>query len=68
MKNTINHIDLVTYRGGRIEKETKSINEISVPDLWHLAQEFRSQGNMPAHDAILNTWHIAHALLDTLLP
>ena len=48
------------------------INEVCIPDLWHIAMWLKDnppprmhdhlQG-MPVHEAILETWHLTHDLL-----
>ena len=40
--------------------------DIQVPDLWNLAMSMKEGGNIRAYEAILNTWHLAHAMKDRL--
>ena len=39
-----------------------ALKDIKIPDLWHIAMTFRE----PVRGAILETWHLAHDLLQNL--
>jgi hypothetical protein len=52
------------FKGGTNEK-TLPIDEVHVPDLWHIAQKVRTGAYMEpdyrkmAYEKIIETWHIA---------
>lgn len=50
------------HKGGKGEKRI-SINQLVIPDLWHIAQ---AELDLNCKDAILRTWHIAHDLRRTV--
>ncbi len=41
-------------------KITKNINEITIPDLWHIATRL----DKPAKEMVLEVWHLCHSLKD----
>lgn len=51
--------EIVRAKGGAAE-QTVSINQIVVPDLWHIAMGF-PEGSRE-REMILETWHLAHDL------
>jgi len=42
----------------------KDIDEISIPDLWHIAM---AQGKGKSREMILECWHLCHNLKNKLL-
>jgi hypothetical protein len=40
-----------------------NVNEIVVPDLWHIAMELDKQGSPVASAAVLETWSLCHDLI-----
>lgn len=42
------------------------VNDIVVPDLWHVAMWLRRQGETEASAEVLETWHLCHDLLNVL--
>jgi len=47
-------------------RHTVPLNEVQVPDLWHVASYLHDQGHDEASNAVLETWHLAHDLLANL--
>jgi hypothetical protein len=43
--------------------ETQRAGEIQIPDLWHLAMWLSNENMQAESDAVLETFHLAHALL-----
>ena len=35
-----------------------------VPDLWHVSQYLKENGNLPAATMVLEAWYMAHAMVD----
>lgn len=56
-------------KGGTAEK-TVELKEIVIPDLWKVAQikelEGYTLGDKSVKEAIIEGWHLAHDLLNTL--
>ena len=42
------------------------VDKIQVPDLWHVAEYEREQGNTQWADQILDCWHLAHDLITNI--
>jgi hypothetical protein len=49
-------------KGGTAERQVE-ISQITIPDLWHVAQH---QERVMDQVAILETWHLAHDMLRAL--
>ena len=47
-------------------RQVLPINEIVIPDLWHVAMGLNEIGKACSSEAVLITWHLAHDLLRTL--
>ena len=62
MKKVINVNTTVVLAKGGTDERIVEVREIVIPDLWHIANR------LPAdeRDAVLETWHLAHNLLDHL--
>jgi hypothetical protein len=60
MKKTI-----LRSKGGTAER-TVPLNEVKVPDCWHLAMGLRKAGDEEGAGMVLETWHLAHDLLQDL--
>ena len=67
----------ITLNPGAPSEQTIEPGAIQVPDLWHLAQALKDNGNdfflrdvkilhLEASAAILETWHLAHALKECI--
>ena len=46
--------------GKQVARRTIDVNDIHIPDLWHIAQRLRDEGHEEAADNVLNVWHLAH--------
>jgi hypothetical protein len=58
---------LTYYPGFGEEKVTNDTYDSNfIPDLWHIGQQLKASGQIEAYQAVMETWHIAHALNDTL--
>lgn len=57
MKTTITR-----FKGGTLESEVP-VNEIKIPDLWHLSEKLRNEFGIDAGNEVLEVWHLAHDLL-----
>ena len=44
---------------GGTEERTVPVNQIAVPDLWHIAMRLEGRDR----EMVLETWHLAHDLL-----
>lgn len=44
-------------------REQVELDEIQVPDLWHLAQDLRAKGLVALSNQVLDVWGLAHDLL-----
>ncbi len=53
--------EITLNKGGAAERVIDS-SEISVPDLWHLAQRLKDNGDHFSGNQILECWHLAHNL------
>lgn len=40
---------------------------MQVPDLWHIGEWLRKNGMESAGDAVIETWHLAHDLLNNAM-
>lgn len=54
---------LTVHPGGEGEY-TVCVNELKVPDLWHIAQSLKEAGDYVAAELVLKTWHLTHAMKD----
>lgn len=66
MSATDSKTTVTIFKGGSKER-TLPINELRIPDLWHLACWLgENEGTVPngklASELVLETWHIAHDL------
>ena len=56
----------VTLSKGGSEQTTVPINEVHIPDLWHVTEAIRTTGKVHdgpgCADLILECWNIAHDL------
>ena len=52
---------IIIQQNPKIEKD---IDEINIPDLWHIAM---AQENKQDQEAILACWHLCHNLRNALL-
>lgn len=50
---------IIRAKGGAAERQ-EDINSITIPDLWHIAQELHHTGRQHAAEEILNYWYLAH--------
>lgn len=57
---------MVTLCRGGLEEKTLSIEEIEIPDLWHIAMAMKKGkiwlGMERDAEWVLKTWHFAHDL------
>ncbi len=60
-------ITAINTCAGLDKREDVPIENIRIPDLWHIASRLREQGDTIAADQIFYTWHIAHDMLNTIL-
>jgi hypothetical protein len=58
----IKHPLAITRAKGGTAERLVPIDEITIPDLWHLAMGLDKQ----RRDDVLECWHLAHDLLNTL--
>lgn len=63
---------IVRSKGGTEEREVP-INELQIPDLWHVAMYLKKNeptlgygDGTPAWQAVLNCWYLCHDLLRTI--
>jgi hypothetical protein len=49
--------------GERIE----AVKDLTIPDLWHVAEAVRAQGFGESADQIVDVWFMAHELRSALL-
>jgi hypothetical protein len=55
-------MNIALAKGGPKERQAP-LAEIKIPDLWHIAMR---QGNTKDRELILEAWHLAHDLLESL--
>lgn len=48
---------------GGTAKHVTNLNEVEVPDCWHIAQHLAKEGNERASEVVLETWHLCHDLV-----
>ena len=46
------------------EYHKENLTDVEIPDLWHLAMRMADSGDKVGSERVLNTWHIAHKLMD----
>lgn len=59
-------ITAINTCAGLDERKDVPLEDIRIPDLWHIATRLREEGETEIADQILYTWHIAHDMLKTL--
>lgn len=59
-------ITAINTCAGLDERKDVPLEDIRIPDLWHIALRFRDEGENEVADQILYTWHIAHDMLNTI--
>ena len=50
----------ITLSKGGSDERTVPIGQITIPDLWHLADSIRVQVDDVAAEMVLEVWHLAH--------
>ena len=53
---------IIRSKDGKDER-TVSLDEIAIPDLWHLAIALQAEGRSRESADVLEVWHLAHDLL-----
>ncbi len=53
----------ITLAKGGTKERRVSPDKIKIPDLWHVAEYLRENGQPKAADAVLDCWHTASDLL-----
>lgn len=53
---------IVLNKGGTAE-QTVSVSEITIPDLWHVAELLHEQKDERAADLVIECWSLTHSLL-----
>lgn len=53
---------IIRALGGTSEREVP-LEDVQIPDLWHVHTYFLKSGNEQAAEMVLETWHLAHDLL-----
>ena len=57
--------ELVRARGGSLERVVP-VDELRVPDLWHIAMHLKERGFPKAQDEVLECWYLCHDLLRSI--
>jgi hypothetical protein len=47
-------------------RQTVPLNEVQVPNLWHLAVDLKRRGDKEGAAEVLECWHLCHDLLENL--
>jgi len=58
-------MEITRSKGGTNEREV-DVNNIEVPDCWHLAMWLQREGHHQDAEMVLETWGLAHDLLTTM--
>ena len=61
----MNSKTITMHAGGTGERE-QAIDNITVPDLWHVATRLRAAENLTDAQMVMDCWHLAHAMKDAL--
>ena len=56
----------ISSSDGERKRATVKITEVHIPDLWHVAQHLRSEGQPEAYASVMGAWYLAADLLDKL--
>jgi hypothetical protein len=60
-------LNVVTLAKGGIKERQVKLEDVKVPDLWHIANHLEARGfSKPCADAVLECWHLCHDLLKEL--